>query len=165
MITYLPPEKVLDNPEFIKIPLKPDSFGGVKMDQITHYTRIPSNNDDWDKVVYLRYIGVYNQRESIKNGFGGYVYILTNRHYPSKCKVGMTTSTPEKRLQQINSSGVVVDWELAYAFKCTRPYVFEQALHLKLDYCRSRNDREFFDIEPMEVIALIEQMSENFGPL
>jgi hypothetical protein len=60
---------------------------------------------------------------------------------------------------------VVVDWELAYTFKCTRPYDFEQALHLQLDYCRSRKDREFFDVEPTEVISLIEQMSDNFGPL
>ena len=165
MAIYLPPDKVLDNPEFIKVIPKTDGLGGSKMNQVTHFTVLPSINDGWDKVVYFRHIGVYNDVESIKNGFGGFVYILTNIQYPGKCKIGMTTTSPEKRLQKINNSGVVVDWELAYTFKCTRPYDFEQALHLQLNYCRSRKDREFFDVEPTEVISLIEQMSDNFGPL
>jgi hypothetical protein len=77
----------------------------------------------------------------------------------------MTTSSPEKRLQQINSAGVVNDWEIAYTFKCARPYDFEQAVHVVLDDVRSRADREFFDIDIKDAIGLILDMGDEYSPL
>ena len=175
MSRYLPPDQILNNPEFIQIEIKPDGLGGSRLGQVTHYTRVPSTNPDlppvsegstgWEDVLYFRHIGSHNDDESRKNGLGGYVYVLINEQYPGKSKIGFTTNHPIKRLQQINNAGVVVDWNLAYHFKCARPYDFEQALHAKLDYCRTRNDREFFDIPSGEAIFLIEDMGPMFGPL
>jgi hypothetical protein len=171
MSIYLPPEEIQNNPEYIRMEAKPDGFGGSIMAHITHHTRIPSidprypASDGWESIIYYRYIGSHNADESRKNGLGGYVYILVNKQYPGKCKIGMTTNSPEKRLQQINNAGVVVDWELAYYYKCSRPYDFEQTLHSKLDYCRTRNDREFFDLNSGEAILLIEEMGHVFGPM
>ena len=171
MSQYLPPDQILNNPQYIQITLKSDGMGGVRMGQVTHYTRVPSTkpqfpaSDGWEDVVYFRHIGVHNDEESRKNGLGGYVYVLINRQYPGKCKIGMTTNHPERRLQQINNAGVVVDWELAYFYKCSRPYDFEQALHAKLSYCRFRNDREFFDIPSEDAVWLIEDMGHMFDPL
>ena len=77
----------------------------------------------------------------------------------------MTTLQPQKRLQQINGTGVVDDWELGFSYKCSRPYDLEKAIHLKLSNLRSRMNREFFEIKINEAIELIEDMGEMFNPL
>ena len=166
MSIYLLPEQIIDNPEYLPVIIKADGDGGHKMSRITHHTRVPSPlGDGWEDILYFRYIGSHNSDESRKNGFGGYVYILTNKQYPGNCKIGFTTSTPQQRLQKINGAGVVSDWELEHYYKCSRPYDFEQALHLKLSDVRIRNDREFFDIDLSEAIQLVEEMGPMFGPL
>jgi hypothetical protein len=68
-------------------------------------------------------------------------------------------------LHQINSAGVVNDWEIAYTFKCARPYDFEQAIHVVLADVRSRSDREFFDIDLNDAIGLIIDMGDEYGKL
>jgi hypothetical protein len=117
MSVFLPPNHILDNPEFLPISLKPDGEGGHRLAKVTHYTRVPSHlGDGWEDVLYFRHIGSHNKDESRKNGLGGYVYILTNKQYPGNCKIGFTTSSPQYRLQKINGAGVVDVWELAFDF-------------------------------------------------
>lgn len=171
MSKYLSPDQIIGNPEFVQIKLKSNGHGGVVTNNITHYTRVPSTDPlypsekGWEDVLYFRFIGKHLDDESVKNGNGGYVYVLTNVSYPGKCKIGMTTNLPEKRLRQINNAGVVDDWELDYFFKCARPYDFEQAIHAKLSDIRFRSDREFFDISPNDAVKVIEEMGPIFGPL
>lgn len=166
MSIFLHPDKILDNPEFVPVNIKPDGEGGHRLTKVTHHTRVPSPlGDGWEDILYFRYIGSHNSDESRKNGLGGYVYILTNKQYPGNCKIGFTTSTPQQRLQKINGAGVVNDWELAYYYKCSHPYDFEQAVHLKLTDVRIRNDREFFDIDLSEAIQLVKEMGPMFGPM
>lgn len=171
MSKYLPPSQLLNNPEYIQIVLKPNGHGGNYVDHVTHHTRVPSTNpkleleEGWESVLYFRYIGSHTDNESPKNRLGGYVYVLTNKQYPSMCKIGMTTNLPENRLKQINNAGVVIDWVLAFSYKCSRPYDFEQALHSKLSYCRHRNNREFFDLPNGEVIKIINELGPMFGSL
>ena len=178
MSTYLPPDQILNNPEFIPIQIKPDGMGGSRIGQVTHHTRVPSTNPDylpkfnedgvnigWEDVLYFRYIGSNIEERSPRNGLGGYVYVLINKQYPGMCKIGMTTNHPTKRLQQINAAGVVDDWNIAYHYKCARPFDFEQAIHTKLDNIRTRDDREFFDLEANEAIHLINEMGPMFEPM
>ena len=166
MSIFLHPDKILDNPEFVPVNIKPDGDGGHRLTKVTHHTRVPSTlGDGGEDILYFRYIGSHNSDESRKNGLGGYVYILTNKQYSGNCKIGFTTSTPQQRLQKINGAGVVNDWELAYHYKCSRPYDFEQALHLKLTNSRIRNDREFFDIDLDDVVQLVKEMGPMFGPM
>lgn len=158
---YISPNDVINNPEFLEIDIRPDGDGGHKLSRVTHFTRIP-DADGWDNVVYYRYIGSNNHSNSPRNKFGGYVYVLVNNAYPTICKIGMTTNTPEHRLHQINNAGVMDDWELAYSIKTGRPYDFEQAIHTKLAHIRNRADREFFELPLQEAIELIEEMSSIF---
>jgi hypothetical protein len=166
MIIYLPPNEILGNPKFIPIDIRSDRDGLHKLDRVTHYTRVPSQvNDNWDNIFYFRYIGSHDENESSKNSLGGYIYILTNKSFPGKCKIGFTTLTPTQRLKQINGTGVINDWELIYDYKCSRPYDMEQTIHLKLSDLRVRTDREFFDIEVNKAIELINEIGPMFGPL
>ena len=164
MIQYISPEELKDNKQYIHIKLKNNSLGGTNFQGATHFTRIPSF-DGWENIEYYRFIGSHLENESPRNRLGGYVYILVNGAYPNKCKIGMTTSSPEKRLAQINSAGVVNDWEIAYSYKCSRPFDFEQAIHIRLEDLRSRADREFFDIDLNDAIQLIEEMGEDYGKM
>jgi hypothetical protein len=140
------------------------------MYSITHFTRVPSS-DGWDHVLYFRYIGappsgsISEKNFNRKGDLGGYVYVFTNEAYPSKVKIGMTTSTPERRLKSVNGSGVVDNWEVADYFHCLRPWDLEQAIHIKLDSIRSRNDREFFEMSVVEAMDVIREIGENYGPL
>ena len=45
-----------------------------------------------------------------KNENGKYVYILTNKVYPTICKIGKAVN-PEKRVKQINGAWDYRDWE------------------------------------------------------
>ena len=105
MIQYITPEELKDNKQYIHIIVKHNSLGGTNFQGATHFTRIPTF-DGWDNVEYYRFIGSHLDNESPRNRLGGYVYILVNTAYPNKCKIGMTTSSPEKRLAQINSAAI-----------------------------------------------------------
>jgi len=164
---FLEYEFINNNPAYIRIYPKQESGGAFNLSNITHFTRIPSTSlpVGWEDVLYYRFIGSSSDHSSVKNGFGGYVYVLINNAFPNKCKIGMTTLQPQKRLQQINSTGVMDDWELGFSYKCSRPYDLEKAIHLKLSNLRSRMDREFFEIKIGDAIELIEDMGEMFTPL
>lgn len=65
MSIYLPPDQILNNPNFIKVEIKPDNDGGHKFDNVTHYTKVPSNRfpgeEGWEDVIYFKEI-VYTDR-------------------------------------------------------------------------------------------------------
>ena len=148
---YLKPEDILNNPDYIHIIPKTGQVGESLMSRITHYTRVPSHNG-WDNVLYYRYIGSITPNNSPNNKDGGYVYILTNDAYPDLIKIGMTTSTSERRLKGVNGSGVVDDWKVEWDYNCFRPWDLEQAVH-----------REFFKMSVKQAIEVIEDIGPLFG--
>ena len=99
---------------------------------------------------------------------GRYVYILTNPAYPTLCKIGKAIN-PQKRVKQINSAGIVSEWQLKYALPVVDDYLVEFLVHKHLSYCRcdthQGTSREFFEIDLQGAIALIEKMSPVFGPI
>ena len=161
---YLPPDQVLNNTQYTQIVPKTNGLGESNMNRITHFTRVASS-DGWDHVMYFRYIGSPTDFNSPNNKEGGYVYILTNDAYPDLVKIGMTTSTSERRLKGVNGSGVVDDWTVNWDFHCLRPWDLEQAVHLKLDSLRTRGDREFFKISVPKAIQVIEEIGKDYGYL
>jgi hypothetical protein len=166
MIQYIEPDE-LSNPEFETIVLKTMSDGSSNFTGITHFTRVKSTKmgDGWDDVVYLRKRTIYDPETSVKNKDGGHVYVLTNPSWPGIVKIGFTTSDVYQRLNEINNAGAVVDWEIEFYFTCGRPYDLEQALHRHLEYCRSRINREFFELTVDKAKSLIENFGQYYGPI
>ncbi len=164
IVKYLKPGDILNNPDYIHIVPKTGQVGESLMSRITHYTRVPSHNE-WDNILYYRYIGSITPNNSPNNKDGGYVYILTNDAYPDLVKIGMTTSTSERRLKGVNGSGVVDDWKVEWDYNCFRPWDLEQTIHLKLDSFRERNDREFFRMSVKQAIEVIEDIGSLFGKI
>lgn len=157
----------LFDPEFEKIQIKPDGGGGHNFRGATHYTYIPSKTmgDGWEDVIYLKKRTLNGNSASYKNGDGGFVYILVNPSWPGICKIGFTTSTVEKRVNEINNAGSLIDWESIFLYQCARPYDLEQAIHRHLDFCRSRQNREFFEISIENAISVIENFGQYYSPI
>ncbi len=89
----------------------------------------------------------------------GIVYVLTNSVMPGLVKIGMTTrSDMEQRLKELYSTGVPVPFDCVYAceVKTTDCLKLERALHSAFEPQRINKNREFFMIDPKQVIPILE---------
>lgn len=85
----------------------------------------------------------------------GYVYILSNPSMPSLLKIGFTERDVEERVEELNSTGVPVPFEIEAIFGSPNAYEDEQAIHNILDHHRLANNREFFSIEIKEAVQCV----------
>jgi hypothetical protein len=87
----------------------------------------------------------------------GYVYVLTNESLPGLVKIGFTTQAPQKRCDDLYTTGMPSKY---------RPYFFtfvedapavEEAVHVALYNNRNNMDREFFNIDPASAVESIKK--------
>lgn len=95
----------------------------------------------------------------------GYVYILEVRDILLPvCKIGMTTRTPEHRVQEINQ-GATGDflWDVAHKFYVNDCVKFEKCIHQQLSPLRQKR-REFFNLSPDDahkaVLSILERLDD-----
>lgn len=137
------------------IPVSEDFTGSEPV----FFTLIPNQEDpEWDDVVYYT-ARRKNMYENMDGEGDSWVYILTNKTMPNLVKIGFTSNTPDKRAKQISrSTGVPLEFSVAYAFKCFNAHAFEGELHRYLKDYRINTDREFFQIsvnEAKEAILIL----------
>lgn len=82
----------------------------------------------------------------------GYVYILSNPSMPNLVKIGFTERDVDERVEELNSTGVPVPFEIEAIFGSPNAYENEQEIHNALDQYRLANNREFFSIELKQAI-------------
>ena len=93
-----------------------------------------------------------------QNNFG-IVYVLTNPAMPGLVKIGMTTrDNLDARMKELYGTGVPVPFDCKYACKvkssdCAK---IEKALHTAFAPNRINANREFFQIKPEQVMAILE---------
>ena len=58
---YLKPEEIVDNPNYVQVIPSLYVYGVSNMNDVTHYTRVISGNEDWETVLYYRFIGSITQ--------------------------------------------------------------------------------------------------------
>ena len=89
--------------------------------------------------------------------YEGYVYVATNPAMPSMVKIGSTTqSDPQSRISSLFTTSVPVPFELEYAAAVADdPVRVERALHEAFGPQRLHPKREFFKVEPQQVIAIL----------
>lgn len=87
----------------------------------------------------------------------GYVYVVTNPAMPGLVKIERTTqSDPLTRVSSLFSTSVPVPFELEYAAAISDdPARVEAALHEAFAPQRLHPKREFFALEPRQVIAVL----------
>ena len=89
--------------------------------------------------------------------YEGYVYVATNPAMPDMVKIGSTTqSDPQSRITSLFTTSVPVPFELEYAAAIADdPVKVERALHQAFEPQRLHPKREFFKVEPYQVIAIL----------
>jgi hypothetical protein len=84
------------------------------------------------------------------------VYVLTNPAMPGLVKIGQTSAEDAAvRLGQLYTTGVPFPFHLEFAAKVNNPDEVERALHRAFSPSRVNPRREFFSIEPEQVIVLL----------
>ena len=86
------------------------------------------------------------------------IYILTNKAMPGLIKIGKTEQAIEKRLLALYTTGVPVPFECYYAAEVKKSLGCEKRLHRAFSPFRLHDNREFFEIEPNNVIEILEMV-------
>ncbi|MYG27883.1 MAG: GIY-YIG nuclease family protein [Boseongicola sp. SB0677_bin_26] len=89
----------------------------------------------------------------------GIVYVLTNEAMPGLVKIGRTTQDdPQVRMDQLynGATGVPVPFDCVMAVRVEDPRSAEKALHAAFGPQRINPGREFFEIDPAQVAALLD---------
>lgn len=82
----------------------------------------------------------------IPSSDAGYVYLIREPQ-SGAVKIGLTTKTPEARLKQLNSTGVLFDLELITSVYVNDCAGLESKMHNIFADARVRPDREFFMVD------------------
>ena len=84
------------------------------------------------------------------------VYVLTNPAMPGLVKIGKTSQKDiADRMRQLYTTGVPLPFECEYACRVDDCKKVESAFHLAFGNSRINTNREFFQIEPERVIAVL----------
>lgn len=84
------------------------------------------------------------------------VYVLTNPAMPNLVKIGKTTQLEvEVRMRQLYSTGVPLPFECVFACQVKDATEVEKALHIAFKKNRLNPNREFFEIDPEQAIAIL----------
>tara|TARA_Y100001933_G_C18926215_1_gene533287 strand:- start:427 stop:1041 length:615 start_codon:yes stop_codon:yes gene_type:complete len=89
----------------------------------------------------------------------GTVYVLTNPAMPGMVKIGKTIRDVSLRLADLYSTGVPLPFECAYAALVKDVDKTEKAFHAAFEPDRVNPKREFFNINPVQAIAVLELMA------
>ena len=86
----------------------------------------------------------------------GIVYILTNEAMPGYVKIGKTTTSVEQRILELSrSTAVPLPFECYYAARVADMSKVEAAFHDAFGDHRINPRREFFNISPERVVAIL----------
>jgi hypothetical protein len=90
--------------------------------------------------------------------FGGFmiVYVLTNPAMPGLVKIGKTSGVDaDGRISQLYTTGVPLPFKIEFACRARNEGEVEKALHIAFGPQRINPKREFFRIDPEQVIAIL----------
>ena len=88
-----------------------------------------------------------------------FVYILVNEAMPDYIKIGITERDIEKRIAELDTTGVPLPFRCYYAAEVADYKKIERALHTAFGDRRIRSNREFFRVDPYRVKAILEAIA------
>lgn len=97
----------------------------------------------------------------------GWVYVLINPTMQKNLlKIGKTTKSPEERAKELSSSsGMPMEYYVAYDVYVSDCNIAEMLIHKKLESYRLKRNREFFHIPLRQAIPIIEEIAEHVGKI
>ena len=95
----------------------------------------------------------------------GYVYILTNPSFKDDIvKIGLTSGTVEKRMKELQTTGVPTPFEKYASIKTVKYQEVERFMHHSLSLLsegsRVNENREFFRIGPEKALSFMMEIAE-----
>ena len=88
------------------------------------------------------------------------VYVLSNPAMPGLVKIGKTTQKEVgDRMRQLYTTGVPLPFECEFACRVDDCSQVESAFHIAFGNSRINSSREFFEIEPARVIAILKLLA------
>ena len=97
----------------------------------------------------------------------GYVYILTNPSVKEEIvKIGITSDTVEKRMKELQTTGVPLPFEKYASYRTSKYAEVEKFMHRSLSLIaenRVNNNREFFNLKPEVALDYLLQVAELLG--
>lgn len=84
-----------------------------------------------------------------------FLYVISNPSMPGLIKVGRTTTSPEQRLKELNTTGVPTAFEIEVVFSVQDSSQAEKHAHKALIKFRENSRREFFKVSPKTAINKI----------
>jgi len=95
----------------------------------------------------------------------GFVYVLTNSSMPGLVKIGRTSRPVRDRVRELGTTGVPSPFEVHWVSGLLANHSeAERELHSALDMHRVTDDREFFRVDPAEVVEYCEAVARDFIP-
>lgn len=73
---------------------------------------------------------------------------------PSYIKIGMTSGTIEKRMKELDTTGVPLPFRYHYAVLAEYCKTKEKLIHDAIADHKRRNNQEFFELTPENVLCL-----------
>ena len=147
--------------EDTKYYIKLEGEDPYKMRKAVAFTLTASDEPGWEDVTYYGE-GILDPTSSVRRP--EWVYVLVNKSIPGICKIGMTTTSVNQRIREINSAtGVITPWFSVYKYKCINSRVLEGAVHEyleKLGY-RVNPKREGFEISSQAAIEVIKELGDR----
>ena len=127
------------------------------------FTLTPDPNDpEWELVTYYT-ARKHDLYQNLQLEGDSWVYVLTNKTMPGLVKIGYTNRNPNKRAKQISrSTGVPIEFDVEFAFKCFNGELLEGELHRFLSPYRLNSDREFFQMEVDEAIHAVKMIGKRY---
>ncbi|MCG7548799.1 GIY-YIG nuclease family protein [Pseudoalteromonas sp. Of7M-16] len=92
----------------------------------------------------------------------GFVYILQNKAMPGIVKIGYTAGSVEQRMEQLNTTGVPIPFELLACFAVSHAQQCEAKVHDVLRDVRVNDSREFFSLSLIEAIQKVSDVVTGF---
>jgi hypothetical protein len=115
----------------------------------------------WEDVTYYGE-GILDPTLSVKKP--EWVYVLVNKSVPGICKIGMTTTSVNQRVKEINyATGVITPWFPVFKYKCINSLVLETEVHQYLENLgyRVNPKREGFEIPSNMAIEVIKELGDK----
>lgn len=97
-------------------------------------------------------------------GLSGYIYAATNDAMPGLVKIGGTARPPRERVKELGGpTGVPTPYTLVHYEAVDNWRLAEAKLHALFAEERISNDREFFRVTPLRVIAAMKALGSAVG--
>ena len=94
----------------------------------------------------------------------GYIYIAFNPEMPHCLKIGYTSRSPHKRLNELSNTSTPVPYRLLMQWRVTNTIEAERRAHQALAEFRVASNREFFRVEGPDAIQIVGKAIEGYFP-